>query len=203
MMNRRGMLRAHSHWRPQQGVTEDAHAVSDTITVEESAAIEELPREEAIVDEALFVDEEPQVLEQPLRRARRWPLGVVLVVIALGAYALGNQPSSTPAATSTPQAWLHTYMGWSTHSAERVCAQLLTPTLARLFAQAHGSCEGAYRGVKSAPFSVLRVLQDGSTAAIELHWLPNVGYSTIVLNRGAGGWRAVDMIPGGHVLPHR
>jgi hypothetical protein len=61
---------------------------------------------------------------------------------------------------------------------------------------------GRLRGVRSSPFTVLRVLQDGSTAAIELHWLPNIGYSTIVLNHDHGGWRAVGMIPGGHVVPH-
>ena len=33
-------------------------------------------------------------------------------------------------------------------------------------------------------------------------WLPNIGYSTIVLDHDDGGWRAVDMIPGGHVVPH-
>jgi hypothetical protein len=32
---------------------------------------------------------------------------------------------------------------------------------------------------------------------------PNVGSSTIVLSRQDGHWRAVDMIPGSHVVPHR
>ena len=90
----------------------------------------------------------------------------------------------------------------STRSPGRVCSQLLTPTLAQLFARADGSCQAAYRNIKASPFTVLRVLEDGNTAAIELHWLPDVGYSTIVLNRESGGWRAVDMIPGGHVLLH-
>ena len=61
---------------------------------------------------------------------------------------------------------------------------------------------GAYRNVNNSPYHVLRILRTGDTAAIELHWLPNVGYSTIVLNRQDGRWRAVDMIPGGHVVPH-
>jgi hypothetical protein len=203
MMNRRGMLRAHSHWRPSAPAAQDPQTIADTVTAEDPGAIEQLPPDEPIVDEEVLVEDEPQLLEESPRRPARWPIVAVLLAIALGAYALGSQPSSTPASTSTARAWLHTYMSSSTRSPGRVCTQLLTPTLARLFAQAHGSCETAYRGVKSAPFSVLRVLQNGSTAAIELHWLPNVGYSTIVLNRDAGGWRAVDMIPGGHIVPHR
>jgi hypothetical protein len=199
----RGEHAAHLRWRPQRPLARDDAPAAEELAGDETTDDGSAHWGEPIVDEELLVEDEPHLLEELPQRRARWPIVAVVLAIAFGAYALGSQPSSAPTTASTPRAWLRTYMGWSTRSPARVCAQLLTPTLARLFAQAHGSCEAAYRGVKSAPFSVLRVLRNGSTATIELHWLPNVGYSTIVLNRDAGGWRAVDMIPGGHVVPHR
>src|SRR2546423_1547140 len=136
MMNRRGMLRAHTHWRPREPVTKNPEVLTETATVPEPVAIEALPVDEPIVEEELFAEDEPQLLEEPPRRPARWPVIAVVLAIAFGAYALGSQPSSTPPSTSTPRAWLHTYMSWSTRSPERVCTQLLTPTLAKLFAQA-------------------------------------------------------------------
>ena len=52
MMNRRGMIRAHSHWRPSQPPAANREAVTETATVDEPSPVEEFPADEQLVDEA-------------------------------------------------------------------------------------------------------------------------------------------------------
>ena len=44
---------------------------------------------------------------------------------------------------------------------------------------------------------VLKILQSGHTAAVEVRYWPHGGYSTFVLDRAARGWQAVAIVPGG------
>ena len=186
----------------EQPVQTDAVPLEDTEPVELEQGAELQPGELEPVEYVEDLHEQPIDAEPIAPRPRRWPPLLVVLAIAIGAVALGNRSGSPAPSTATPSGWLRAYMRSSVRSPERVCAQLLTPALERLFAQANGSCPGAYRNVNNSPYHVLRILRTGDTAAIELHWLPNVGYSTIVLNRQDGRWRAVDMIPGGHEVPH-
>ncbi len=195
----RGEHTAHLRWRPQRPLPRDDAPAS------EPPADETTDDGAAQWDESIVADvDELEPLAEPSSRPRRWPAFAVIFAIALGAAALNNNAPTTPApATSTPAGWIDRYMAWSVRSPQRVCKELLTPTLSTLFAKGNGgSCVRAYAHVRNTPFRVLRILEDGGTAAVELRWLPNDGYSTIVLNRAGSTWRAVDMVPGGHVLPH-
>jgi hypothetical protein len=61
-----------------------------------------------------------------------------------------------------------------------------------------------YRSVTSPSFRIRRVLVDGDAAAIEGHQVgaaQNWGYFTVLLSHVAGGWQAVDIVPGGSVRP--
>ena len=44
---------------------------------------------------------------------------------------------------------------------------------------------------------VLRILESGATAAVEVRYWPRGGYSTFVLDHGTRGWQAVAIVPGG------
>jgi hypothetical protein len=44
---------------------------------------------------------------------------------------------------------------------------------------------------------ILRVLQSGATAAVEIRYWPRGTYSTFVLDQHDGGWQAVAIVPGG------
>ena len=184
----RGDHGLHWRWRPQQLPAQH----TDVETVDEQPVLEDSELDDPVLDPS------------PPVRSRRWPTLAVVLLLALGAVAITSNSGSRPSPTSTPTGWVDTYIAWSLRAPERVCTRLLTPGLRRLVADGNGgSCIRAYAKVRNAPFRVSRILEDGSTAAVELHWLPNVGYSTIVLNQRAGAWQAVDMIPGGHVIPRR
>jgi hypothetical protein len=195
----RGEHTTHLRWRPQRPLARD------------DAPASEAPADETTDDggaqwaESIVADvDELEPLAEPSSRPRRWPAFAVILAVALAAAALNNStPTARAPATSTPTGWIDRYMAWSVRSPQRVCKELLTPTLSTLFAKGNGgSCVRAYAHVRNTPFRVLRILEDGETAAVELRWLPNGGYSTIVLNRAGSTWRAVDMVPGGHVLAH-
>jgi hypothetical protein len=202
----RGEHTAHLRWRPQRPTPLDdtpcRHELAEPDIQSDESLLDDLAELEP-VEYGEDLNDQPIVSEPAVRRPRVWPRLLVLLALALAALAVGNRSGSPAPPNATPSGWLSAYMTSSVRTPQEVCAHLLTPALERLFAQANGSCPGAYRNVKSSPYHVLRILQTGDTAAIELHWLPNVGYSTIVLNRQDGRWRAVDMIPGGHVVPHQ
>ena len=184
----RGDHSLHSRWRPQQPPAQH----TDVETVDQQPVVENPELHDPVLDPT------------PPRRSRSWPTAAVVLLLALGAVAITSNSGSRPAPTSTPTGWIDTYMAWSLRSPERACTQLLTPALRRLLADGNGgSCIRAYTKIRNTPFRIMRILQDGSTAAVELHWLPNVGYSTILLNQRGGVWQAVDMIPGGQVIPRR
>jgi hypothetical protein len=61
----------------------------------------------------------------------------------------------------------------------------------------HQSCAAYYTRVQVLSIRILRLLQSGGTAALEVRYWPRGGYTTFVLDRQDGGWQAVAIVPGG------
>ena len=169
MMNRRGMVRAHSHWRPQRRAASRATA---------------------------------------LGRRNAWlrlqPAGigfVVLAAVAVVSVAVVLSRGSSrggPVLPATPMAWLDAFSAGVARDSGDVCSRLLSSEF-RIAMQrdAHKSCAAYYRSAQVLSVRVLRILRLGETAAIEVRYFPQGGYSTFVLDRVERGWEAVAIVPGG------
>jgi hypothetical protein len=169
MTNRRTLLRAHSHWRPG------------------SAAVTGPRRQPPPSTRKRFFG----------RRLAAAIAGVIaVVVIAVGLLMTrGPAPSSLP---RTPVAWVDAFSAAVARDPGRVCSQLVSGSFrAALERDVHRSCSGYYSEVRVLSVRILRVLQSGATAALEVRYWPRGGYTTFVLDRQDGGWRAVAIVPGG------
>lgn len=177
----RGEERLHSRWRPMP----PAARVSES--------------------------KEPQGSEAaapPVRARRRGPLiGIVTVaaVAVIAGHQQGGRAPTTPPLPSTPRAWVDQWAAASLNDPGRVCGRLFAPALARAFKSDTGrSCVAYYGNVTSPSFRVHRILQDGDAAVVEARQVGvarNWGYFTVLLSHMGGGWRAVDVVPGGSVRP--
>ena len=169
MMNRRGLVRAHSHWRPrpavpQQPVRGGEHAASGAMS----------------------------------RVARRTVVVIAVVVLCVGIFWLkvAGRATSGPPATAT--GWLDSFTAAVARDPGRLCSELVTAGFrAALRHDLHESCVGYYSRVRGEPIRILRILRSGNTAALEIRYWPRGPYSTFVLYRDGGGWRAVAIVPGG------
>jgi hypothetical protein len=127
---------------------------------------------------------------------------VGVVVIAADQRTTGTPSVPLP---SSPRQWVDEWTAASLESPARVCQHLFAPALAAVFKADTGrSCTGYYTSVNSSSFRIRHVLEDGPTATVEAREVaahPKWGYFTIVLSHVHGGWRAVDMVPGGSVRP--
>ena len=135
-----------------------------------------------------------------LRRAARWlaamlaAFGAYLVISAGLAELVAGSRSRLPA---TPRAWLDSYEAAAVDNPGRVCAELFAPRLAQAYGNAvHGRCSGYFRRITSYSVIVRRVLQDGSTAVLELRQTVRPRDWAVVLNRRRAGWQAVDLLSG-------
>jgi len=135
-----------------------------------------------------------------LRRQVRWRLVAVGVLIAVagvaavGGLSLGRAEQQLP---PTPRAWLDAYEAAAIDNPSRVCSELFSPALAQAYGKAvHGSCTSYFERITSFSVVVRRVLQDGSTAVLELRQTVRPQDWAVVLNRRPGGWQAVDLLPG-------
>jgi hypothetical protein len=120
-------------------------------------------------------------------------LAVVCVTVILW---LSPSPrrSQLPA---TPRAWLDAYEAAAVDNPSRVCSELFAPQLAQAYGKAlHGSCTSYFKQITSFAVIVRRVMQDGGTAVLELRQTVRPRNWAVVLNRQAGGWRAVDLLAG-------
>lgn len=54
-----------------------------------------------------------------------------------------------------------------------------------------------YARVQPLSVRILRVMASGSTAVVQVRFARGGGYSSFVLDRQDGGWRAVAIVPGG------
>jgi hypothetical protein len=59
-----------------------------------------------------------------------------------------------------------------------------------------GSCTSYFERITSFSVVVRRVLRDGDTAVLELRQTVQPRDWAVVLSRRAGGWQAVDLLPG-------
>jgi hypothetical protein len=99
---------------------------------------------------------------------------------------------------ATPRAWLGAFSADVALGGSEVCSRLLSPAFtAELEREVHRSCTSYYSGVQALSVRVLRVIESGATAAVEVRYWPRGGYSTFVLDHGSRGWQAVAIVPGG------
>lgn len=168
MMNRRGMVRAHSHWRPQRRA---------------------------------WGTPGPGPGNSRIQLHRRGIGFVVLAAAAVLGVALAvsrGSPARGRGLPATPMAWLDAFSAGVARDSGDVCARLLSSEFrAAMERDAHESCAAYYRSAQVLSVRVLRILQLGETAAVEIRYFPRGGYSTFVLDRVGRGWQAVAIVPGG------
>ena len=118
-------------------------------------------------------------------------LAVALLLLRAGGPAAAALPA-------TPRAWLEAFSADVATGSGEVCSRLLSPTFtSELEHEVHRSCASYYGNAQVLSLRVLRILESGATAAIEVRYWPRGGYSTFVLDRGTRGWQAVAIVPGG------
>jgi hypothetical protein len=168
MMSRRGLLRAHSHWRQRPAAPQASVGGS---TRAGHVGLREV--------------------------ARRWVIVIVLVVVGFGVW-LKVASRSTSSLPGTATGWLDSFTAAVARDPNRLCSELVTAAFrAALRHDLHESCVGYYSRVRGEPIRILRVLQTGNTAALEIRYWPRGPYSRFVLDRDGRGWRAVAIVPGG------
>lgn len=123
-------------------------------------------------------------------------VAIALFVVSAG-HGLTTGARHASALPATPRQWVDAYEGAAIDDPHRVCTQLLSPQLAAAYAAAaHGNCTSYFARISSTSLRVRRILQDGSTAVVELHQTIEKTNWNMVLDRHGRGWRAVDLTPG-------
>ena len=149
--------------------------------------------------------------EKASRRAeRRRARDVLSGLAAAGLIALGFagaelvlQPSAAPRAPlrptllpATPRQWLHDFSAYSSSQPALICSRLFSRSFAAVYERDTGTTCGHYLAhSRVTPLKLRHILQDGSTAVLELGTDSRTDW-TIVLARRAGGWRQIDFIAG-------
>lgn len=173
MMNRRGMLRAHTHWRPGRPNATRSGPAAAMGRAETSA------------------------------HKSRWRRLMLVVCVAVAAGALAVTRTLAPGANShagpaTPTAWIDSFTAAVAREPQAACARLVTPGFRQALAHdLHESCARYYAHVQVGPIRILRILQSRGTAAVEIRYWPHGSYWTFVLGREAGAWMGVAIVPGG------
>ena len=144
------------------------------------------------------------------RGRRAWLLGSMAAVGLTGLGFAGGElvrqssgrprPSlaggSRPQLVATPREWLRDFGAYSLSRPALVCSRLFSPAFAAVYEQDTGTSCGRYLGhSRVTPLKLRHILQDGSTAVLELGTDSRADW-TIVLARQAGGWRQIDFIAG-------
>jgi hypothetical protein len=118
-------------------------------------------------------------------------LAVALLLLRAGGPAAAALPA-------TPRAWLEAFSADVATGSGEVCSRLLSPTFtSELEREVHRSCARYYANAQVLSVRILRILESGATAAVEVRYWPRGGYSTFVLDHKAAGWQAVAIVPGG------
>jgi hypothetical protein len=129
-------------------------------------------------------------------------LWVIVLVTALADFAIPTVAVRTlrsdgPALPATPTAWLDAFSAGVARDSGDVCSRLLSPaSRSAMERDAYESCNADYART-SAPDPDPADPPRGATAALEIRYWLRGGYSTFGLNRQAGGWQAVAIVPGG------
>ena len=140
------------------------------------------------------------------RRARQVLSGLAaagLIALGIAGAELVLQPSAAPRPPlrptllpATPRQWLHEFSAYSSSRPALICSRLFSPSFAAVYRQDTGTSCGHYLGQsRVTPLKLRHILQDGSTAVLELGTDSRADW-TIVLARQAGGWRQIDFIAG-------
>ena len=138
----------------------------------------------------------------PTRLSWRGAIAVVATATTLAAGATAALEALTsgpaqPRLPASPRAWLDAYEAAAIDNPSRVCSQLFAPQLAAAYGRAmRGSCTSYFARITSFSVAVRRVLQTGGTAVLELRQAVLPRDWAVVLSRRAGGWQAVDLLPG-------
>ncbi len=144
----------------------------------------------------------PHLQRSPRASSWRLPVAVVCAgaAIAVGGVAAGGGFASGPTRgllPASPRAWLDAYEAAAVDNPSRVCSELFAPQLAAAYGKAmRGSCTSYFERITSFSVAVRGVLRDGDTAVLELRQTVRPRDWTVVLSRRAGGWEAVDLLPG-------
>lgn len=139
----------------------------------------------------------PSAWLRGLRTVIRWLIWLALVSVAYVAiswvvHELTPQPAGLPA---TPRAWLDAYEAAALDNPSRVCSELFAPQLASAYAQGtRGGCRGYFGRVTSSSVTVRRIVEQGSTAVLELRQTLGHRDWAVVLARQHRGWQAVDLL---------
>ena len=137
----------------------------------------------------------------------RWLLAAAVgAAVISGATITAELNRGGPAGAAlpaTPTAWIEQWSAAALENPAEVCRRLYAPALAAAYKADTGrTCESYYSSVTSGSFRVRHVLRDGATATVEAQELgkgARWGFFTVVLSHIAGGWQAVDVVPGGTV----
>jgi len=168
MMNHRALVRAHTHWRPRRAAP------------------------------ATSVRTAPMRESRGLRAAWLAAFAAVLAGLAVALLLLRAGGLAAAALPATPRAWLEAFSADVATGNGEVCSRLLSPTFtSELEREVHRSCATYYANAQVLSVRILRILESGATAAVEVRYWPRGGYSTFVLDHKAAGWQAVAIVPGG------
>jgi len=168
MMNRRGIVRAHSHWRPERRSAAASAPVA------------------------------PVSGRRTRGRVLVMLVVATIAGLALAAVVIRGSTTSWIGLPTTPTAWLDAFSAGVARDSGDVCSRLLSPAFrSAMERDAHESCTAYYASAQVLSIRVLRILRLGATAAIEIRYFPRGGYSTFVLDRQRTGWQAVAIVPGG------
>ena len=140
------------------------------------------------------------------RRARQVLPGLAaagLIALGFAGAELVLQPSAARRAPlrptllpATPRQWLHDFSMYSSSQPALICSRLFSSAFAAVYERDTGTTCGRYLGhSRVTPLKLRHILQDGSTAVLELGTDSRADW-TIVLARQPGGWREIDFIAG-------
>lgn len=136
---------------------------------------------------------------EPTSRRRLALRSLALVVVGALLFFAGHQliPRGDRALPNTPRQWFDAYEAAVVDDPARVCSELFAPELAAAYAAtAHTTCNRRFGRITSTSVQVRRILEDGPTAVVEVRQRMERDAWGVVLDHRAGGWQAVDVVPG-------
>ena len=123
-------------------------------------------------------------------------LGFAGARLLLRPSAAPRTPLPAASLPATPREWLHDFSTYSSSQPALICTKLFSPAFAAVYEKDTGTSCGDYLGhSRVTPLTLRHILQDGSTAVIELRAGSRRDW-TIVLARQDIGWREIDFIAG-------
>lgn len=167
MMNRRALVRAHSHWRPRRGMRP------------------------ASVEGAQAAGNRRRRLWPAVCIALVLGFGAAVMAVR-SAHSAGPALPATPRAWLDAFS-----AGVATGDGDVCSRLLSPAFRSEFAREVHESCATYYAHAQVLSVRVLRILRSGATAAVEIRYWPRGGYSTFVLDRQHAGWQAVAIVPGG------